>query len=159
MPETPPALFPERPLLPAMPPLVVTQSFLLAACVLGAVIGVGSHGHVGNTDRSAVCFCLACHSLLRDRFFMVMNTPAALVFCVSSSLRVPLRMPPLVCHVCRRLSSLPCVRWCNGCFSQLVEMVTTPESYPVWRTPQPIIVPRHEPHKYIYSLFEGIHYI
>lgn len=38
---------------------------------------------------------------------------------------------------------------------QLVEMVTTPEEYPLWRTPQPIIVQRNRPHKYIYSLFEG----
>eukprot|EP00752_Nemacystus_decipiens_P011628 g10323.t1 len=37
----------------------------------------------------------------------------------------------------------------------LVEMVTTPEEYPLWRTPQPIIVQRNQPHKYIYSLFEG----
>lgn len=36
-------------------------------------------------------------------------------------------------------------------------MVTTPEEYPLWRTPQPIIVQRHQPHKYIYSLFEGMH--
>lgn len=34
-------------------------------------------------------------------------------------------------------------------------MVTTPEEYPLWRTPQPIIVQRNQPHKYIYSLFEG----
>ncbi|CAM9434619.1 unnamed protein product [Laminaria digitata] len=39
--------------------------------------------------------------------------------------------------------------------SLLVEMVTTPEEYPLWRTPQPIIVQRNRPHKYIYSLFEG----
>ncbi|CBJ31301.1 Trehalose 6-phosphate synthase, family GT20 / Trehalose 6-phosphate phosphatase [Ectocarpus siliculosus] len=39
--------------------------------------------------------------------------------------------------------------------SLLVEMVTTPEEYPLWRTPQPIIVQRNQPHKYIYSLFEG----
>lgn len=37
----------------------------------------------------------------------------------------------------------------------MVEMVTTPEEYPLWRTPQPIIVQRNQPHKYIYSLFEG----
>lgn len=34
-------------------------------------------------------------------------------------------------------------------------MVTTPEEYPLWSTPQPIIVQRNRPHKYIYSLFEG----
>ncbi|CAM9322431.1 unnamed protein product [Pylaiella littoralis] len=39
--------------------------------------------------------------------------------------------------------------------SLLVEMVTTPEEYPIWRTPQPVIVQRNQPHKYIYSLFEG----
>eukprot|EP00904_Undaria_pinnatifida_P011972 jgi/Undpi1/7905/HiC_scaffold_24.g10377.m1 len=39
--------------------------------------------------------------------------------------------------------------------SLLVEMVTTPEEYPLWRTPQPIIVQRNRPHKYIYGLFEG----
>lgn len=38
---------------------------------------------------------------------------------------------------------------------QMVEMVTTPEEYPLWRTPHPIIVPRSHPHKYMYSLFEG----
>ncbi|CAM9367247.1 unnamed protein product [Chrysoparadoxa australica] len=34
-------------------------------------------------------------------------------------------------------------------------MVTTAEEYPVWRTMKPIIVPRNEPHTYMYALFEG----
>ncbi|CAM9720797.1 unnamed protein product [Discosporangium mesarthrocarpum] len=36
-----------------------------------------------------------------------------------------------------------------------LEMVTTPEEYPRWRTKKPIIVPRNFPHKYMYALFEG----
>ncbi|CAM9312632.1 unnamed protein product [Phaeothamnion confervicola] len=36
-----------------------------------------------------------------------------------------------------------------------IEMVTTPQEYPVWRTAKPVIVPRDQPHQYQYSLFEG----
>jgi trehalose 6-phosphate synthase/phosphatase len=39
--------------------------------------------------------------------------------------------------------------------SAALEMVTTPQEYPVWRTRKPIIVPRNEPHTYMYALFEG----
>ncbi|KAG5184819.1 trehalose 6-phosphate phosphatase [Tribonema minus] len=39
--------------------------------------------------------------------------------------------------------------------SAALEMVTTPEEYPVWRTRKPIIVPRNEVHTYMYALFEG----
>ena len=42
--------------------------------------------------------------------------------------------------------------------SAALEMVTTPEEWPVWRTRKPIIVPRNEPHNYMYALFEGNHF-
>lgn len=39
--------------------------------------------------------------------------------------------------------------------SAALEMVTTPEEYPMWRTRKPVIVPRDAPHTYAYAIFQG----
>ena len=39
--------------------------------------------------------------------------------------------------------------------NRALSLVTTPEDYPVWRTFQPIVVPRGVTHTYQYALFDG----
>ncbi|OQR97433.1 trehalose-phosphatase [Thraustotheca clavata] len=39
--------------------------------------------------------------------------------------------------------------------SESIELVTTPEEYPIWRTSKPLILPRGIAHRYMYALFLG----
>ncbi|ETV90852.1 trehalose-phosphatase [Aphanomyces invadans] len=39
--------------------------------------------------------------------------------------------------------------------SESIELVTSPEEYPVWRTVKPLILPRGIAHKYMYAVFSG----
>jgi len=39
--------------------------------------------------------------------------------------------------------------------TEALPLVTTPEEYPVWRTPKPILIPRGQTHSYSYALFSG----
>ncbi|KAH9146478.1 hypothetical protein LEN26_004955, partial [Aphanomyces euteiches] len=39
--------------------------------------------------------------------------------------------------------------------SESIELVTSPEEYPIWRTVKPLILPRGIVHKYMYAVFSG----